>query len=122
MAHPGTGSTGHLATFLVSQVIGAKVDHIPYRGAAPALQDVIGGHVDLFFATPQQVVNQVASGQVKAFGITRRSRRRNSPASRAFAQDYGPKLEILYWHIMLAPAGTPKPVVDALNAAVQEMA
>lgn len=122
MAHPGTGSTGHLATFLVAQAIGAKVDHIPYRGAAPALQDVIGEHVDLFFATPQQVVNQVASGQVKAFGITSKEPSPQFPGVRAFAQEYGPKLEILYWHIMLAPAGTPKPIVDALNAAVQEMA
>ena len=122
MAHPGTGSTGHLSTFLVSQAIGAKVDHIPYRGAAPALQDVIGGHVDLFFATPQQVVNQVASGQVKAFGITSKEPSPQFPGVKAFAQEYGPKLEILYWHIMLAPAGTPKPIIDALNAAVQEMA
>ena len=122
MAHPGTGSTGHLSTFLVSQAIGAKVDHIPYRGAAPALQDVIGGHVDLFFATPQQVVNQVASGQVKAFGITSKEPSPQFPGVKAFAQEYGPKLEILYWHIMLAPTGTPKPIVDALNAAVQEMA
>ena len=121
MAHPGTGSTGHLSTFLVAQAMGVKVDHIPYRGAAPALQDIIGGHVDLFFATPQQVVNQVASGQVKAFGITSKEPSPQFPGVRAFAQEYGPKLEVLYWHIMLAPAGTPKPIVDALNAAVQEM-
>src|SRR5437667_28636 len=49
MSHPGTGSTGHLATTLFTQEAKVKADHIPYRGAAPALQDVIGGHVDLFF-------------------------------------------------------------------------
>ena len=72
MAHPGTGSTGHLATFLLAQALGAEVTHIPYRGAAPALQDILGGHVDLFFATPQQVVGNVTAGEIKAFGITSR--------------------------------------------------
>ena len=72
MAHPGTGSTGHLATFLLAQALGVEVTHIPYRGAAPALQDILGGHVDLFFATPQQVVGNVTAGEIKAFGITSR--------------------------------------------------
>src|SRR5262252_6269085 len=70
MAHPGAGSTGHLATSLFAQEAHAIVDHIPYRGAAPALQDIAGGHVDLFFATPQSVLQQVASGEMKAYGIT----------------------------------------------------
>ena len=56
MAHPGTGSTGHLATSLFAQEAKVTVVHVPYRGAAPALQDIAGGHVDLFFATPQSVV------------------------------------------------------------------
>jgi len=69
-AHPGAGATGHLATSLVAQEAKVTFDYIPYRGAAPALQDIAGGHVDLFFATPQSVVQQVASGQMKAYGIT----------------------------------------------------
>ena len=59
---------------------------------------------------------------MKAFGITSKEPSPQFPGVKAFAQEYGPKLEILYWHIMLAPAGTPKPIIDALNAAVQEMA
>jgi tripartite-type tricarboxylate transporter receptor subunit TctC len=120
MAHPGTGSTGHLATFLLAQAMGVKVDHIPYRGAAPALQDITGGHVDLFFATPQSVVQQVAAGQMKAFGITSKDPSPLFPGVPSFVQAYGPKLEILFWHMLFAPAGTPRPIVDALNAAVQE--
>ena len=122
MAHPGTGSTGHLATFLLAQALGVKVDHIPYRGAAPALQDIVGGHVDLFFATPQQVVGAVNSGQIKAFGITSKAPSPLFPNVQSFAQQFGPNLEILFWHIVLAPAGTPRPVVDALSAALQEFA
>ena len=120
MAHPGIGSTGHLATFLLAQALGVEVTHIPYRGAAPALQDILGGHVDLFFATPQQVVGNVTAGEIKAFGITSRQPSPLLPQVPSFVQAYGPKLEILFWHIMLAPAGTPAPIVDALNAALQE--
>jgi tripartite-type tricarboxylate transporter receptor subunit TctC len=120
MAHPGTGSTGHLATFMLAQALGVKVDHIPYRGAAPMLQDALGGHIDLFFATPQQVVGQFASGAVKVFGITSKETSPQFPGVPSFVQAYGDKLEISFWHIMLAPAGTPRPVVDALNAALNE--
>jgi tripartite-type tricarboxylate transporter receptor subunit TctC len=120
MAHPGTGSTGHLATFLLAQAMGVQVDHIPYRGAAPAIQDIVGGHVDLFFATPQQVVGMVRSEQIKAFGITAKEPSPLFPGVASFAQGYGPKLEILYWHALFTPASTPRAVIDKLNAALQE--
>jgi tripartite-type tricarboxylate transporter receptor subunit TctC len=120
MAHPGTGSTGHLATFMLAQALGVKVDHIPYRGAAPMLQDALGGHIDLFFATPQQVVRQFASGAVKVFGITSKETSPQFPGVPSFVAAYGPKLEISFWHIMLAPAGTSAPIIAALNGALQE--
>jgi tripartite-type tricarboxylate transporter receptor subunit TctC len=120
MAHPGTGSTGHLATFLLAQALGVEVTHVPYRGAAPALQDILGGHVDLFFATPQQIAGNLGAGEIKAFGITSREPSALLPQVPSFVQAYGPKLEILFWHMMLAPAGTPTAIVNALNAALQE--
>ena len=121
MAHPGVGATGHLATSLLAQEAKVTVDHIPYRGAAPALQDIAGGHVDLFFATPQSVVEQVASGQMKAYGITAKDTSPQFPTAASFVQELGPKLEILYWHALFAPAGTPDAVVEKLNAALQEI-
>jgi tripartite-type tricarboxylate transporter receptor subunit TctC len=120
MGHPGTGSTGHLATFLLAQALGVEVTHIPYRGAAPMLQDTLGGHLELFFATPQQVVGQFASGAVKVFGITSKDTSPQFPGVPSLVAAYGPKLDISFWHIMLAPAKTPQPIVDALNAALQE--
>ena len=120
MAHPGIGSTGHLTTSLLAQELGIKVDQIPYRGAAPMLQDTLGGHVDLFFATPQQVVGPITGGELKGFGITAKEPSPLLPKVASLVQTYGPKLEILFWHIMLAPAGTPQPIVNALSAAVQE--
>src|SRR6187455_2235091 len=120
MGHPGVGSTGHLATALLAQALGVEVTHIPYRGAAPMLQDTLGGHIDLFFATPQQVVGQFASGEVKVFGITSKDTSPQFPGVASFVATYGPKLDISFWHILLAPAATPKPVVNALNGAMQE--
>src|SRR5262245_60860636 len=90
MAHPGVGATGHLATSLFAQEAKLSVDHIPYRGAAPALQDIAGGHVDLFFATPQSVVQQVASGQMKAYGITAKAPSPQFPGVESFVQALGP--------------------------------
>jgi len=120
MGHPGTGSTGHLATFLLAQALGVEVTHIPYRGAAPMLQDTLGGHIDLFFATPQQVIGQFASGAVKVFGITAKEPSPQFPGVPSFVKEYGPKLDISFWQIMLAPAGTPKPIVEAIDKALQE--
>src|SRR4051794_32879331 len=120
MGHPGVGSTGHLATALLAQALGVEVTHIPYRGAAPMLQDTLGGHIDLFFATPQQVVGQFASGEVKVFGITSKEPSPQFPGVPSFVAAYGPKLNIDFWQIMLAPAGLPKPIVDAIDGAVQE--
>jgi tripartite-type tricarboxylate transporter receptor subunit TctC len=121
MAHPGVGATGHLATCLFAQEAHVTVDQIPYRGAAPALQDVAGGHVDLFFATPQSVVEQAASGQIKAYGITAQQVSPHFPHAASLVQELGLKLEILYWHALFAPAGTPSNIVARLNSAVQDM-
>ncbi len=116
IGHPGVGSTGHLATALLAQALGVEVTYIPYRGAAPMLQDTLGGHIDLFFATPQQVIGQFASGEVKVFGITSKDTSPQFPGVPSFVAAYGPKLAIEFWQIMLAPAGTPKPIVDASTA------
>jgi len=97
------------------------VDLIPYRGAAPALQDIAGGHVDLFFSTPQAVINQVSAGQMKAYCITAKEKSPYFPTAESLVSAFWPKLEILYWHALFAPAGTPDAIVDKLNATVQEI-
>jgi tripartite-type tricarboxylate transporter receptor subunit TctC len=120
-ATPGVGATGHLATSLLAQEAGVKIDLIPYRGAAPALQDIAGGHVDLFFATPQSVVQQVKAGQVKAYGITAKEKSPELPGAESFVKAFGSKLEILYWHALFVPGGTPDAIVDRLNGALQDI-
>ena len=120
-ATPGVGATGHLATSLLAQEAKVAIDLIPYRGAAPALQDIAGGHVDLFFSTPQVVVGQVAGGQIKAYGITAKEKSPQFPTAESFVKAFGPKLEILFWHAIFAPAGTPDAVVQKLNSTLQEI-
>lgn len=119
-ALPGYGATGHLATTLVAQEAKVQVDQIPYRGAAPAITDLLGGHVDLFFATPQSIVPQVKAGQLKAYGVTSKDKLGQLPNVESFVKALGPKLEIVYWQAMYAPAGTPDAVINTLNAALQE--
>jgi len=119
MAHPGSGSSGHLATALFAQAAKVTPVQVPYRGGAPMVQDLLGDHVDLLFGTPQQLAPLVASGQLKAYGVTATERYPQFPAAASLVAALGPKLEIFYWHALFAPAATPKPVVDKLNAVVQ---
>jgi len=118
-AIPGYGTTGHLATSLFAQEAGVSLDQIPYRGAAPAVTDLLGGQIDLFFATPQSVVQQVATGALKAYGVTSREKLPEFPTPDSFPITFGPKLDVVYWQAMFAPAGTPDPVIATLNKALQ---
>jgi tripartite-type tricarboxylate transporter receptor subunit TctC len=116
----GYGTTGHLATTLFAQEAGVKLDQIPYRGAAPAMTDLLGGQIDLFFATPQSVVQQVATGALKAYGVTANEKLPEFPTADSFPGLLGPKLDVVYWQAMFAPAGTPEAVIDTLNGALQK--
>lgn len=120
IAIPGFGATGHLATTLLAQEAKVKVDLIPYRGAAPAITDLLGGHVDLFIATPQSITQQVAGGKLKAYGITSREKLPELPTAESFVNLFGPKLDFTFWQAMFAPAGTPQAALNKLNIALQE--
>ncbi|HTV37607.1 MAG TPA: tripartite tricarboxylate transporter substrate-binding protein [Xanthobacteraceae bacterium] len=118
-AIPGYGATGHLATALFAQEAGAPLDMIPYRGAAPAITDLLGGQVDLFFATPQSVVQLVNTGKLKAFGVTTKDSVPELPKVESFVTAMGPKLDFDYWQALFAPAETPRAVIKTLNEAAQ---
>jgi tripartite-type tricarboxylate transporter receptor subunit TctC len=118
-AIPGYGATGHLATTLFAQEAKVELDQIPYRGAAPAVTDLLGGHVDLFLATPQSVVQLVSDKKLKAFGITSKEKLSGFPNVDSFVDVLGPKLDVLYWQALFAPAKTPDAVIKTLNNAAQ---
>jgi tripartite-type tricarboxylate transporter receptor subunit TctC len=120
VAIPGYGATGHLATVLLEETAGVKVDLIPYRGGAPVMTDLLGDHVDMFIGTPQQFMQHVAAGQLKAFGVTDKEKSPQFPTADSFVKLLGPKLQIHYWQALYAPAGTPDAVINTLNSAMEE--
>jgi len=115
----GYGTTGHLATSLFAQEAGVSLDQIPYRGAAPAVTDLLGGQIDLFFATAQSVLQRVATGALKAYGVTSKEKLPEFPTADCIPLMFGPKLDVVYWQAMFAPAGTPQSVIATLNKALQ---
>jgi tripartite-type tricarboxylate transporter receptor subunit TctC len=121
VAIPGYGATGHLATVLLEEQAGVKVDLIPYRGGAPVMTDLLGDHVDLFIGTPQQFLQHVATGQLKAFGITAKEKSPQYPTADSVVKLLGPKLDVQYWQALFAPAGTPDAIVKTLNSAMEEV-
>ncbi len=119
-ALPGFGTTGHLTSALFTQEAKVKLDQIPYRGAAPAMTDLLGDHVDLFIGTPQSILPYVKAGKLKAYGITAKEKSPLLPTADSIVDLLGPKFEIVYWQGMFAPAGTPAAVIKTLNTALQE--
>jgi tripartite-type tricarboxylate transporter receptor subunit TctC len=119
-ALPGFGTTGHLTSALFTQEAKVQLDFIPYRGAAPAMNDLLGDHVDLFVGTPQSVVPHIAAGKLKAYGITSKEKSPQLPNVESMVDALGPKFDIVYWQALFAPAGTPETVINTLNAALQE--
>ena len=119
-ALPGFGTTGHLTSALFAQEAKVQIDFIPYRGAAPAMNDLLGDHVDLFVGTPTSIVAHVKAGKLKAYAITSKDKSPQLPTAESLVDALGPKFEIVYWQAMFAPAGTPAAVIKTLNAALQE--
>jgi tripartite-type tricarboxylate transporter receptor subunit TctC len=119
VAHPGVGSFGHLAGVLVAQELGATVTQVPYRGAGPALNDLLAGEVDLSSQSAVQSGPLVQAGKLKAYAIIGRSRFAGLPDLPTMGELGYKKLDLDFWHMLLAPAGTPQPMIDRLNAALR---
>jgi tripartite-type tricarboxylate transporter receptor subunit TctC len=119
IGHPGVGSFGHLAEVLAFQEMGVKVTQVPYRGAGPALVDLLAGQVDLGPISAVVAQPLVKSGKLKAYTVIGRRRFAGLPNLPTMIELGYKKLNIDFWHMLLAPAGTPRPIVDKLNAALR---
>src|SRR5438045_4003992 len=117
-ATPGAGTSIHLAAELLKMMSGTDMTHVPYKGSAPAMMDVIGGQVQLMFDNTVTAWPQVQAGKVRALGVTTKQRLKSAPDVPAIAE-FLPGFEANAWHGIFAPAGTPKPVVDKLATEIQ---
>jgi tripartite-type tricarboxylate transporter receptor subunit TctC len=119
VGHPGVGSFGHLGEVLTFEEMGVKVTQVPYRGAGPALVDLLSGQVDLGPISAVVAQPLVTSGKLKAYAIMGRRRFAGLPELPTLLELGYKKLDIDFWHMLLAPTGTPKPIIDKLNAALR---
>lgn len=117
-ASVGVGSLAHLATELFLATAGVKMTHIPYRSVPEAQQAVMSGGVAAFFDTPITALPQVKAGTVRALGISTSKRLAIAPDIPTIAEAGLPGYEVTGWNGLLAPANTPRPIVDKLNKAV----
>ena len=120
MAHAGVGSFGHVCGVMFVQEIGAKADQIPYRGGGPVLNDVIAGHADLSCLSAAVAVELVKAGKLKGYAVFGNKRFGGLPAVPHFVETGYRTLDLPFWQTLFAPAGTPRPVIDRLNAALRE--
>ena len=119
-ASAGNGSIQHIAGALFGRAIGTQMAHVPYRGAAPALQDVAGGRVEMFITTPSSAIGLVRGGRLKALAIASDARISALPEVPTTAEAGLPGFVVDAWFAFFAPAGTPPEVVARLNAALRE--
>ena len=115
-ASPGSGSSGHLAGELFKSLAGVAIVHIPYKGAAPALQDLIGGQIQVLFDTFAQSYPQARAGKVRALAVTSLKRQPAAPDIPTMDESGFRGWETGPWFGVMVRAGTPEPVVRRLNA------
>ena len=120
-ASAGVGTVPHFATERFLQQVGAQVRHIPYKGNAPALPDVMTGRVDMIFDTFNSSIGQVKAGQFRVLGVTAATRLPALPDVPTLAEQGVPNYSYYTWTCLLAPAGTPPEIIQRLSQALQYM-
>jgi tripartite-type tricarboxylate transporter receptor subunit TctC len=114
-ASSGAGSIQHIAGELFKQMTGTFITHIPYRGAGPAVQDLLGGQVDIFITTPASVVQHIKADKLKGLAVTSNSRLSSLPQVPTTREADLKDFTLDSWFALYAPAGTPNEVVQLLN-------
>src|SRR5215472_3684844 len=111
----GNGSMGHLAVTVIQQMGGFRITHVPYKGGGPMMADVMGNQIDLGIASTAALSTNVKGGKLRALAITGEKRSHVMPEVPTLAEQGFPGFSSFDWWSIVAPAGTPKPIVDKLN-------
>jgi tripartite-type tricarboxylate transporter receptor subunit TctC len=114
MGSAGIGSSGHLTGELLKLMAGVDLVHVPYRGNGPALTDLLGGQVQVLFATAPSAIEYIRSGQLRALGVTTATRSQALPDVPTIGE-FVPGYEAIAWYGIGAPTGTPAEIIDRLN-------
>lgn len=120
MAHAGVGSGSHLCNMLLQSALAVKVTEIPYRGTGPAMNDLVGGQVDLLCDQTTNAIPQIDGRRIKAFAVTSSERSKQLQNIPTMQEAGLQGFEIVQWHALYAPKGTPKPLVSKLSSALEK--
>jgi len=115
---PGSGASPHVSGELFKSMTGTDLLHIPYKGSAPAMTDLLGGQTSVMFDNMPSAIQHVRSGKLRPIAVTTAKRSPELPDVPTIAEAGVPGYEATSWFGMFAPAGTPKPVLDKLHAAL----
>ena len=115
-ASPGNGTVSHLSGELLQQVAGVRFSHIPYKGAAQAMTDILGGQVHIYMSSIPTALAQIKGGKLRALAVTSPKRTAELPDVPTFAESGFPGFETSTWFGLVAPARTPKPIIERLNS------
>jgi tripartite-type tricarboxylate transporter receptor subunit TctC len=121
LASAGTGTVGHLAAELLAKRASVQFLHVPYKGAVPAITDLLGGQTDLMFATPQAVLGLIKSDKLKALAVTSSQRMGVLPDVPTVSEKGYPQFQAVDWKVLLAPISTPVEVLNQLNSAIEHV-
>lgn len=120
-ASTGIGSISQIGGEQLMQAAGIKLTHVPYRGAAPAMNDLLGGNVDISILTPASAMGNLAAGSIKALGLAADKRHPMLPAVPTAAEQSVPGIDLTVWFAVYAPAGTPKAIVTRLATEIEKV-
>jgi len=111
----GAGSTPHLCAAMLGKQVGAQMLHVPYKGGPQVMADLVGGRIDMTFSNPVSVVGQIETGQIRAIGVLGDSRFPVLPDVPTFKEQGVADCGLDSWYGIVAPAGTPGPIMDRLS-------
>jgi tripartite-type tricarboxylate transporter receptor subunit TctC len=120
-ASAGQGSSQHMSGEMFKLLAGAELTHVPYKGSAPAIQDVIGGQIPMSFETVTVAMPHIQSGKVRALGVTSATRSPALPNVPTLQEAGVPGFDVASWQALYAPAGTPPAIVARVNAEVEKI-